>query len=136
MSLSFISFLLQTFIVITSRFGTPHVHRLNKAKSVYIFGENHPFRKFSLYITTNQYPLDKILNTKSLMWDVGFAVLVWFFFGSLRTRFGIHLPSSYLLIPVALVPVVTSVSLCFSCDVITCRTGRVSRFPHRIWSSW
>ncbi|CAH3128783.1 unnamed protein product, partial [Pocillopora meandrina] len=46
----------ETFIVITSRFGTPHVHRLNKAKSVYIFGQNHPVRKFSLYITTNQYP--------------------------------------------------------------------------------
>lgn len=46
----------ETFIVITSRFGTPHVHRLNKAKSMYIFGQNHPVRKFSLYITTNQYP--------------------------------------------------------------------------------
>lgn len=53
----FISFIFQTFIVITSRFGKRHVHVLNKAKSFYIFGQNHPVRKFALYITTNQYPL-------------------------------------------------------------------------------
>ena len=53
----FVSFIFQTFIVITSRFGKPHVHVLNKAKSFYIFGQNHPVRKFALYITTNQYPL-------------------------------------------------------------------------------
>ncbi|KAK2550758.1 hypothetical protein P5673_028432 [Acropora cervicornis] len=47
----------ETFIVITSRFGKRHVHVLNKAKSFYIFGQNHPVRKFALYITTNQYPL-------------------------------------------------------------------------------
>ena len=52
----FFHYIFQTFIVITSRFGTPHVHRLNKAKSLYIFGQNHPVRKFSLHITTNQYP--------------------------------------------------------------------------------
>ena len=44
------------------------MHRLNKAKSVYIFGQHHPFRKFSLYITTNQYPFDKVVGP--LVWDV------------------------------------------------------------------
>ena len=64
-------FIFQTFIVIASRFGTPHVHRLNKAKSVYIFGQNHPFRKFSLYITTNQYPFDKVTQDDFTVQDSG-----------------------------------------------------------------
>lgn len=44
-----------TFVVITSHFGKPRVHVLNKAKSLYLFGQNHPVRKFAMYITTNQY---------------------------------------------------------------------------------
>lgn len=57
------------------------MHRLNKAKSVYIFGQNHPFRKFSLYITTNQYPLDRlVLNLcceMKVQLPIGKLIVLW-----------------------------------------------------------
>lgn len=49
-------FLLQTFLILSTRFGRQYVFRFSKEKSLFLFGPLNVVRKAIIILITNQYP--------------------------------------------------------------------------------
>jgi len=46
---------LQTFCVITKKYGKHYVYRFSSTKSMYILGPLNPLRKFGIYLVTHRW---------------------------------------------------------------------------------
>ena len=65
-------FLLQTFLILSTRFGRQYVFRFSKEKSLFLFGPLNVVRKAIIILITNQYPFS-VTSTNGVNYLINLA---------------------------------------------------------------